>query len=311
MPSERVRLHTLAAETKAETALIVKCCRKLGIDARNNLSTVTSNEADRIREALASISRQAAAIEVDRPALGATKQLERLASTTSTTAGATHEGPSRTPAASLFFVASLVSLSITIALNFAISRGEHMRGSPSDGPSGGADPVLHISALAIGVRHFLRLSLVDTYAKRGLLPERSPALYWLIFCGTIAGSISFTLRRFGPSWYYVAAVIPYLAIFILTGLLLALKVSSVKDSDEKDVFIILAADIFSVFIASELYEMNSGIQAGPGLGFWSATILWLLFVSIELSKIYLDTLKERGRQLGIMLGMLATADESA
>ncbi len=194
------------------------------------------------------------------------------------------------PGTAIFFTSSLISVVVNIGLLIYLKVITNMSSPASIDKN--LSILVYAVAASIGVRHLLRIMVVDKYVSDGKLDNNNPLLYWLIFIGTIIGTISLTISIAGLTWYLLI-LIPYLLLFFGLGFLLIYRVKNFSGEDVKDYFLTMFTDILTCFAVYEIYQVLSGEQSKLGEGFPYIIIGCLILIAAETIRVYKEPVKDR------------------
>lgn len=204
------------------------------------------------------------------------------------------------PGTAIFFGAGLVAVIVNVILAmllriFATGKGASTTTSLSATTTWtGITAIIYLVALSIGLRHLLRIAVIDSYVKRKLLPSNARSIYWLILIGTILGTVSFTVSIAGATWYLLV-LFPYLAICVFLGFTLVYRVKRFSKDDQKDYLLTMFTDVATGLAILEIYQVLSGRQTDLGIDFAFILLVGIIFFGMECSRVYWAPCRERIR----------------
>lgn len=204
------------------------------------------------------------------------------------------------PGTAIFFTASLVAVVINIGLLI------YLRIIDDPSPPAAIDKdlsfLVYVVAASIGVRHLLRIMVVDKYVSDGKLGHINPFLYWLILVGTIIGTVSLTISSAGLTWYLLI-LIPYLLLFLVLGFLLIYGVKKFSGEDVLDNVLTMFTDVLTCFAVYELYQVLSGKQPALDEGFYFIVVVCLILILAEIIRVYKEPVSDRlGTTVKLLIG---------
>lgn len=194
------------------------------------------------------------------------------------------------PGTAIFFTSSLIAVVINIGLLIYLKVINNI--SSPEIIDKNIALLVYVVAASIGVRHLLRIMVVDKYVSDGKLGDNNPLLYWLIMIGTIIGTVSLTISIAGLTWYLLI-LIPYLILFLILGFILLYGVRQFSGEDVLDYTLTMFTDVLTCMAVYEIYQVLSGKQSSLDEGFYFIIIICVILIIAETVRIYKEPVMER------------------